>query len=116
MSSLTSIEKRYFEDLFAMGSGYVVSKDAYTNATFAEFLRECAKVDIYADKYSFNGDSKAKRLRAFWEIESDPVVGKVLEALSEYVAVMQRNSNKGQSIPHFIDDMYNMGNHTLKNL
>jgi len=83
MSSLTSIEKRYFEDLFVMGSGYVVSKDAYTNATFAEFFRECAKVDIYAEKYFFNGDSKAKRLRAFWEIESDRIVGKVLKALLE---------------------------------
>jgi len=80
MSSLTSIEKRYFEDLFGLGSGYVLD---YSNATFAEFFRECAKVDIYADKYSFNGDSKAKHLRAFWEIEPDHVVGKVLEALLE---------------------------------
>jgi len=81
MSTLTSIEKRYFEDIFAMGSGYVISQDAYNNAKFAEFFRECAKVDISSDKYSFNGDSKAKRLRAFWEVESDRAVGTVLEAL-----------------------------------
>ena len=55
----------------------------YSNGTFAEFFRECARVDIYADKYSFNGDSKAKHLRAFWEIESDHIVGTVLEALLE---------------------------------
>ena len=80
MSSLTSIEKRFFEDLFGMISGYVLD---YSNAIFAEFFRECAKVDIYANKYSFNGDSKAKRLRAFWEAESDQVVGKVLDVLLE---------------------------------
>ena len=80
MSSLTAIEKRYLEDLFGMSSGYVLD---YTNATFAEFFRECAKIDIYVDKYSSNGASKAKRLRAFWETEPDLVVGKVLEALLE---------------------------------
>ena len=80
MSSLTSIDKRHFEDLFGMSSGYVLD---YSNATFAEFFRECVQVDIYADKYSFNGDSKAKRLRAFWEIEADQTVARVLEALLE---------------------------------
>ncbi len=80
MSSLTSIDKRYFEDLFGMSSGYVLD---YSNATFSEFFRECVQVNIYAEKYSFNGDSKAKRLRAFWEIEPDQMVAKALEALLE---------------------------------
>ncbi len=35
----------------------------------------------------FNGSSKMKRLRAFWEIEPDQVVGKVLEALLQYACV-----------------------------
>lgn len=83
MSSLTSIEKRYFNDLFAMGSGYVISQEAYNNTTFAEFFRECVKVHIDDAKYAFNGTAKAKRLRAFWEIESDQITGKVLEALLE---------------------------------
>ena len=82
MSTLTSLEKRIFEDLFGMSSGYVLS-DAYTNATFAEFFRECVKINIYDSKYAFNGDSKAKRLRAFWELQSDPIVGKVLAAMLE---------------------------------
>lgn len=80
MSTLTAIEKRYFEDLFDLGSGYVLD---YSNATFAEFFRECVKIDIYSGKYAFNGKSKAKRLRAFWEIESDCIVGRVLESLLE---------------------------------
>ena len=82
MSSLTSIEKRAFEDLLGLPSGYVLG-DAYSNTTFAELFRECVRVDIYDDKYAFNGDSKAKRLRAFWEIEADPLVGKLLASLLE---------------------------------
>ena len=80
MSSLTPLEKRIFEDLFGMSSGYVLG-DAYSNATFAELFRKCVKVNIYNNRYAFNGDSKAKRLRAFWEIESDTIVGKILKEL-----------------------------------
>lgn len=82
MSSLTSLEKHIFEDLFGMSSGYVLG-DAYTNATFAELFRDCVKVNIYHTKYAFNGESKAKRLRAFWEVQADPLVGKVLAAMLE---------------------------------
>lgn len=80
MSSLKAIEKRVFEDLFGMASGYVLD---FSNNTFAEFFRETANIDIYAPKYDINGDSKAKRLRAFWETESDALVGKVLSGLLE---------------------------------
>jgi hypothetical protein len=45
MSSLKAIEKRVFEDLFGMASGYVLD---FSNNTFAEFFRETANIDIYA--------------------------------------------------------------------
>jgi hypothetical protein len=80
MSSLRAIEKKVFEDLFGMASGYVLD---FSNNSFAEFFRETVSIDIYAPKYAFNGDSKAKRLRAFWEIEPDRLVGKVLSGLLE---------------------------------
>lgn len=80
MSSLRTVEKKLFEDLFGMASGYVLD---FTNNTFAEFFRETIETDIYSEVYSFNGDSKAKRLRAFWEVESDPVVGQVLSEMLE---------------------------------
>lgn len=63
-----------------MANGYVLD---FSNNTFAEFFREAANIDIYAPKYAFNGDSKAKRLRAFWETEPDALVGKVLAGLLE---------------------------------
>lgn len=75
---MKTIEKRYFEDLFKMNSGYVLD---FTNDTFAQLFRETIQVNIYDDKYSFNGDSKAKRLRTFWEIEPDDRVGKVLSEM-----------------------------------
>jgi len=78
MSNLKPIEKRAFEDLFEMSSGYVLD---FTNAQFAEFFRDIVNVDIYSEKYAITGDSKAKRLRAFLEIESDLSVGQVLSEL-----------------------------------
>jgi hypothetical protein len=45
VSSLKAIEKRVFEDLFGMASGYVLD---FSNNTFAEFFRETAGIDIYA--------------------------------------------------------------------
>ncbi len=51
MSSLRTIEKRYFEDLFGMSSGYVLE---FTNNTFAEFFRENVHINIY-DVYCRRG-------------------------------------------------------------
>jgi len=81
MSSLKMLERDCIEDLFGMGSGYVMD---FSNRTFSEFFRESARVDIYLDKYAVNGDSKAKRLRAFIGLETDALVGKVVSDLLEY--------------------------------
>ena len=81
MSSLTDIEKRYFEKLFGMGSGYVFD---FSDVTFGEFFRR-HNVDIHGRKYQTLGTSKAKKLRAFWESEPDRLVGAVLsEMLDSY--------------------------------
>ena len=85
MSSLKMQEKKVFERLFDR-SGYVLD---FSDGTFSEFFRE-HKLNIDADKYLINGPSKMKRLRAFWEIESDLIVGKVLDALLEYAQVIEK--------------------------
>ena len=88
MSSLTDIEKRYFEKLFGMASGYVLD---FSDATFGEFF-ERHKVDIHGHKYQTFGTSKAKKLRAFWVSEPDQLVGAVLsEMLDSYVADCELN-------------------------
>ena len=80
MSSLTSLEKQRFEDLFGMASGYVLD---FSDRTFAQFFRENGGINIYDDRYAYNGESKAKHLRAFWEMDDDAGVGGVLKALLE---------------------------------
>lgn len=81
MSDLNFKEKRYLEKILEMGSGYVLD---FSNRTMQEFIIDTMGVDIYIDKYEFKGDSKANRLRAFWEIESNYHVGQLIEQLLDY--------------------------------
>ena len=80
MSSLKTVEKQPLEELLEMSGGYVLD---FTNHTFAAMFAETVGRDIYSSAYEKYGDSKAKRLRAFWEMETDAVVGKVLSELLE---------------------------------
>jgi hypothetical protein len=80
MSTLKIVEKKHFEDLLGMSGGYVLD---FSNDTFADFFQETVNKDIYSSEYSNKGDSKANRLRAFWEVEPDPVVGQVLLEMLE---------------------------------
>ncbi len=81
MADLTSIEKLRLEKFFGMGSGYVLD---FSNRTFNEFILENTRINIYEEKYSYASGSKANRLRAFWEKESNYLVGKLTLAMLEY--------------------------------
>lgn len=81
MSSLTSVERVLLEKLLKMGGGYVLG---FTNDSFQRYMQEAAGIDIYSSRYETQGDSKAKRLRTFWDLESDATVGKLLQSLLEY--------------------------------
>lgn len=88
MSSLSDIEKRYLERILAMESGYVLD---YSDATFGEFFAR-HKIDIHSQTYQTYGTSKAKKMRAFWERESDNIVAPILsEMLSAYEASCELN-------------------------
>lgn len=58
-----------------MSGGYVLN---FSNRTFENCVLESTGKEIYDDKYNFNSGSKANRLRAFWDIESNYTVGKLL--------------------------------------
>ena len=89
MSSLTDVEKRYFEKLLDMQGGYVSD---FSDATFGEFFGRHG-VDIHGTKYQTYGTSKAKKMRAFWEREPDALVGTVLsELLDSYEADCHLNN------------------------
>ena len=74
-----------------MGSGYVLD---YSDATFDEFFRR-HRVNIHGPKYRTYGTSKAKKLRSFWEQETDVMLGRVLsEMLESYEALRDLNSEE----------------------
>ncbi len=94
MSSLTDIEKRYLEKLLGMQSGYVLD---YTDVTYAEFFGRY-KIDIHNRKYQTYGTSKANKMRAFWEQETDADVAGILsEMLDAYEADCELNSREMES-------------------
>lgn len=71
-----------------MSGGYVLN---FSDRTFGEFVLEAVGEDIHAEKYTTEGTSKARKLRAFWRLESDYAVGKLLLALIEYEASLNAN-------------------------
>lgn len=81
MASLTYREKLNFEELFEMGSGYVLD---FSNATFARFIGETINIDIYGGLGYEEYCSKANKLRQIWENESNAVVGILMDELLFY--------------------------------
>lgn len=78
MSDLTAIEKRKLERALGMESGYVLD---FSNRTFQEFFLDTVGIDIYDSKYEYASGSKANRMRAFWDRESNYLVSQVLDVL-----------------------------------
>jgi hypothetical protein len=85
MSVLSIADRRNLEKLLGMGSGYVLN---FSDRTFGEFVSEAVGIDIHTEKYAVEGTSKARKLRTFWKIESDYVVGRLLLALIDYNATL----------------------------
>ena len=82
MADLTFLERRNLENLFDMGSGYVLD---FSNRTFSDFLGDSFGIDPYDAKYEKGGHSKANRLRTIWEIEPNYLVGRLIFSLLEYI-------------------------------
>ncbi|MFN8287591.1 MAG: abortive infection family protein [Chitinophagales bacterium] len=81
MSDLKYAEKSLLEELFGMKSGYVLD---FTDRTFQEFVLDATGIDILTQQYSYQSNSKANRLRAFWKREPNYLVGKLMKALLDY--------------------------------
>lgn len=78
MATIKESDKRILETLFEMQGGYVLD---FSDATFHQFFWNNFKININDQKYTTYGSSKAKRLRAFWDIENNQLVGKVISEL-----------------------------------
>lgn len=81
MANISSIDKMKLEKLFQMEAGYALD---FSNDSFKRFIYENSGIDIYDDNYLDFGNSKANRLRCFWQKESSSIVSKVLFMLLEY--------------------------------
>lgn len=91
MSSLTDNEKLYLARILNMDSGYVLG---YSDATYGEFFNRHG-IDIHNKKYHTYGTSKAKKMRSFWEQESDILVGQILsEMLDSYETACKLNGKE----------------------
>ena len=81
MSNLTNSEKRTFEKFLGMSTGYVLN---FSDRTFAEFVTDITNRNIFDPRYNYASGSKANRLRAFWSIEDNQVVGKLMGEMLDY--------------------------------
>jgi len=94
MADLSNTDKLKLEKFLEMGSGYVLD---FNNRSFADFIITSVKKNIWHERYELNSGSKANRLRRFWDIENNSIVGKLLFDLSEYWKTQKMISNSSIS-------------------
>lgn len=90
MAKLKQTEILLLEKLFEMGGGYVLN---FSNPSFQQFIYNVSKLNIYDSKYAIYGESKAKRLRVFWQIESDRIVGVLINEMLAYWRTNRKINN-----------------------
>ena len=81
MTNIRSVDMMLVDELFDMGSGYVLD---FSDRTFAQFFAQELNVDIDDPTYSEQGHSKAKRLRCFLNKVDLPTTVRTLNAFWEY--------------------------------
>lgn len=93
MSALSVTDRHILEKYFVMSSGYVLN---FSDRTLGELVLEAVDLDIHDEKYATAGTSKANKLRTFWKLEPDHIVGTLILALIAYDRV--RNATRDQGI------------------
>jgi hypothetical protein len=91
VSNLTEVDKRYLEKILGMEGGFLLD---YNDMTFGKFFDRHG-IAIHSTKYQIYGTSKAKKMRAFWENETDALVGKVLSEMLDVYEASCKLNNKG---------------------
>jgi hypothetical protein len=95
--NIRSIDMLLIEDLFDMGSGYVLD---FSDRTFAIFFAEELSIDIDDPAYAVDGRSKAKRLRCFLRSVDKPLLIRTLQALWEYREAARQRRGKSETVPN----------------
>jgi hypothetical protein len=95
MINIRSIDMLFLDDLFEMGSGYVLN---FSDRTIAQFFAEELNINFDDPVYAKNGTSKAKRLRCFLQTVDKPTVVRTLNALWEYREVIRTRAGAEEKI------------------
>lgn len=95
MSNVRSLDMLFLDDVFEMGSGYVLN---FSDRTFTQFFAEELNVDIDDPVYARNGGSKGKRLRCFLQTVDKPTVVRTLKALWEYREALRQRSHEEEKV------------------
>ena len=95
MPNVRSIDMLFLDELFEMGSGYVLS---FSDRTMSRFFAEELNVDIDDPAYAENGTSKGKRLRCYLQKVDVPTVIRTLKALWEYREAIRMHAKKAESV------------------
>ncbi|MGM9510181.1 abortive infection family protein [Larkinella sp. GY13] len=111
MGTLSALEKIKLEELLKMQSGYVLD---FSDSSFRSFVLSSVNKDIYLEKYKIYGNSKANRLRAFWDLESKLIIGKLLTDLVDLRLVMDNRLkmygefNEPKADPFLVEECINI--------
>lgn len=95
MSNIRSIDMMFLEDIFEMGSGYVLN---FSDRTFAQFFAEELNIDINDPTYAQTGGSKAKRFRCFLQTVDKPTIVRTLKGLWEYREALRQRSEQEEKV------------------
>ena len=80
-NELKRSEKRVIDQILDMEEGYVLD---FSNRTIEEFFEDEFGIQFYDQRYSINGDSKAKRLRTILGSHQGSQASQILKTLWEY--------------------------------
>jgi hypothetical protein len=103
MVKLKHSETRVIDEALAMGGGYVLG---FSDRTMAEFFDDEFGIDIDHERYRFNGDSKAKRLRAFLSVADEYNAARVLRRLwqeRDSIPHLREAENHERIKPRFLE-------------
>ena len=93
MSNIEAKTKLILEELFDMNSGYVMN---LSSTKFSDLIYDVTRIKIYDEQYICRSGSKANRLRALWNIESNQNVAAINLTLLGYWEQQFRLSNPNE--------------------
>jgi Restriction endonuclease len=91
MPNIRAIDMTLVDDLFEMGSGYVLD---FSDRTMSQFFVQELNVDIDDDAYREHGNSKAKRLRCYLNKVDLATSVNTLRALWEYREAIRKHRGR----------------------